>query len=131
MDGMPDTAVSMRLRTPRTALIAVFFLVLCVTPLAGVQLALLSLYLIPIALTAWLWRTGTDVDADAVTLHAVFGSRRVPWEDIAGLSVGRRGELSLALTDGRLLALPLARVRHLAVIARVSGGRLSVTPAAR
>lgn len=125
MQTMPDTGSSVRLRVPRTALIAVFFLFLCVTPLAGVQLALLSLYVVPVGIGAWLLRAGTDIDSEGVTVRALLRSRRVPWDQVSGLSVRRRGELALALTDGRLLALPQARVRHLRLIAAVSGGRIS------
>jgi PH (Pleckstrin Homology) domain-containing protein len=106
-------------------LLVVLFLLICVTPAAFLMLPLLVLYALPLGVLLWIWRSGTDVDADGITVRAIAGSRRVSWNDIAGLSPTGRGDLRAVLADGRLLRLPQARLRHLTVIAAASGGRVS------
>lgn len=114
----------LRLRPPRTSLLAVLFLALCLTPLAAAGVWLLATYVIPLAIALWVLRAGTDVDAEGVTVRVIAGRRRLRWDEIRGLSPGRRGELSLVLADGRLIRMPATRLRHLPLIAEVSGGRV-------
>lgn len=114
-----------RLRPPRTLLLVVLFLLICVTPAAFLWLPLLALYALPLGMLLWIWRSGTDVDADGITVRAIAGRRRVGWDELAGLAPTERGELCAVLSDGRLLRLPQARLRHLKVIAAASGGRIS------
>lgn len=114
----------LRLRTNRTALLAVLFLVFCVTPLAFVRSWLLVLYLAPAFAVLWIYRVGTDIDSDGVTVRALFGVRRVDWDDVRGLSMNGARRVRLVLPDGQLLRMPLVRARDLPAIAVVSGGRV-------
>jgi hypothetical protein len=109
-------------------LLVVIFLLICVTPAAFQWLPLMALYAVPVGVLLWIWRSGTDVDSAGITVRAIAGSRRVSWNDIAGLSPTDRGELRAVLPDGRLLRLPQARLRHLKVIAAASGGHVSADP---
>lgn len=115
----------LRLRPPRTTLLAVFFLALCLTPLAAAGIWLLVTYVIPLAIALWVLRAGTDIDADGVTVRVIAGHRHIAWDGIRGLSPGKRGELSVVLADGRLVRMPATRLRHLPLIAEVSGGRVT------
>ncbi|MGI8868329.1 MAG: PH domain-containing protein [Mycobacteriales bacterium] len=121
MDG---GSPALHLRVSRIALLAVVFLIFCVTPLAGVHLALLSLYAVPLLVAVWLVRTGTDVDRAGVRVRSLLASCQIPWSQIIGFTVHGRGRLALARSDGVLVVMPLARVRDLDAIRRASGGRL-------
>ncbi|HEX3814578.1 MAG TPA: PH domain-containing protein [Mycobacteriales bacterium] len=125
MPGAP-TVNAVKLRPSRAALLVVVFLLFCVTPLAFVRAPLLILYLIPLGMLLWIFRSGTDIDPDGVTVRAVAGRKRLAWSDIQGLSPDSRGELRAVLRDGRLMRLPQARLRHLEVIAAASDGHISV-----
>jgi len=48
----------------------------------------------------------------------------VPWQDVAGLRVGSRGELWLVTTRGTELRLPVVRMRDLERLSAASGGRI-------
>ncbi|MBI3687061.1 MAG: PH domain-containing protein [Actinobacteria bacterium] len=127
---MADAPV-LRIRATRVALLPATFLLICVTPLAGASGWLLPLFAVPAVLLGWVLRAGADVDPDGVTVRALVGSRRVPWDQVAGLSVAPRGQISLALTSGDRLRLPATRPVHLPLIAAASGGRLpELTPTA-
>ncbi len=114
----------LRLRTNRTALLAVLFLLLGVTPLAFVRSWLLVLYLLPVLAALWIWRVGTDVDAGGATVHALLGTRQVAWNDVRGLSLDGTRRVRLVLQDGELLRMPLVRARDLPGVAAASGGRV-------
>lgn len=120
---MPQAAV--RVRTTRSALLVVFFVLLCVSPLALAVPWLAWLFVIPLVLAAWVLRAGVDVDGTGVTIRALFGSRRVPWDDVAGLSVTRRGQVMLVRANGRQVRMPVVRARHLPLLAAASGGRFA------
>lgn len=124
MPGLASDLKIVKLRPPRSWLIVVFFLLVCVTPLAFVRTPLLVLYAIPLGVLLWIFRSGTDIDADGLTVRAVAGKRRIAWDEVQALSPAPRGELRAVLKDGRLLPLPQVRLRHLDLIAAVSGGRV-------
>jgi hypothetical protein len=113
-----------RFRTPRTALIAVAAFAVCVLPLATARPALAVLWVLPAAVAAWVLRTGVDVDPDGLTVRAVAGSRRIGWDDVAGLAADPRGRLSAVLRGGGAVRLPVVRARHLPLLAAASGGRI-------
>ncbi|HEY9388465.1 MAG TPA: PH domain-containing protein [Mycobacteriales bacterium] len=112
-----------RVRMTRSALLVVAFLALCMSPVALARPWLAVVFLVPATLAAWVLRAGVDVDADGVTVRAVLGVRRVGWDDVAGLALTRRGEVRLALRNGRTVRLPVVRTRHLAALSVASGGR--------
>jgi hypothetical protein len=135
MVGVPSTRTTsvVKLRPPRPALLVVLFLLFCVTPLAFVRTPFLLLYAIPLGALLWICRAGTDIDADGVTVRAVAGSRRIAWSEIQALTPTDGGELRAVLRDGRLMRLPQARLRHLALIAAASDGHIATpeTPATK
>jgi Bacterial PH domain len=113
-----------RLRMNRVALLPVVLLVVCVLPLALAASWTLVFLLIPLVAAAYVLRVGVDVGDGGVTVHSLAGSRAVPWEDVAGIRVGERGELWLVTTRGTELRLPVLRARDLPRLAAVSGGRI-------
>jgi hypothetical protein len=115
---------TLQIRASRVSVLPVLFLALCLSPLAVYRPWLLSLFVVPLLLAAWVLRAGLDVDADGVTVHALAGRRRVPWSGVAGLQVRRRGAVNLVLTGGGTLRLPAVRARHLPMIAAASAGHL-------
>jgi hypothetical protein len=127
---MPPTP-ALRLRTTRSALLVAFFLAVCVSPVALAGPALALLFLVPLAFALWVVRSGVDVDTEGVTVRALVGRRRVRWDEVAALRLDRHGGLWLALYNGRMVRLPVARARHLAALSAASGGRFDApTPGA-
>lgn len=111
-------------RLPLTSLLGVFGLIVCVTPVAFGAPGLQVLYLVPVALAAWLVRTRTVVDPEIMVAYRVWGARRIAWSDLAGLRVDERSRVFAVLRAGDEVGLPAVRARHLPVLAAVSGGRL-------
>ena len=114
----------MRIGPPRSALLAVLALAICTLPLATAAPWLAVLWLLPIGAGVWVLRTGVDVDRDGLTVRAVLGSRRVRWDEVAGLRAEPRGQLAAVLRDGGALRLPGVRARHLPLVSAASGGRV-------
>ena len=113
-----------RLRMGRVALLPVVFLAVCVLPLAVAASWTLVFLLVPVLAAAYVLRVGVDVGDDGVTVRSVAGSRSVPWDDVAGIRVGERGDLWLVTARGTELRLPVLRARDLPRLAGVSGGRI-------
>jgi hypothetical protein len=113
-----------RLRMNRVALLPVLFLVVCVLPLALAASWTLVFLLVPVLAAAYVLRVGVDVGDGGVTVRSVAGSRSVPWDDVAGIRVGERGDLWLVTARGTELRLPVLRARDLPRLAAVSGGRI-------
>jgi len=119
-------------RLPRPAYFAVGFLAVGITPIAlysgpaeGAPArisALTLLYLAPVLAAAFIARTRTRVDAAGIRITAVFGSRRLGWEELQGISVIGRS-IYAVLRDGSV-RLPCVRQNDLTAIASVSAGRL-------
>jgi hypothetical protein len=95
-----------------------------VLPLASSAPWLAVLWLLPIGVAAWVVRAGVDVDRDGLTVRAALGSRRLRWDDVAGLRVSDRGRLAAVLREGGAVRLPVLRPRHLPLVAAASGGHL-------
>jgi hypothetical protein len=114
----------LRVRTPRTALMPVLVLAICVLPLASSAPWLAVLWVLPIGVAAWVVRAGVDVDRTGLTVRALLGSRRLPWTEVAGLRVTGRGRLAAVLRGGGAVRLPVLRPRHLPLVAAASGGRV-------
>jgi hypothetical protein len=115
-----------RLRMSRTALLPVAVLAVCAIPLAAAGPWGPLVLLIPVAVAAWVLRVGVDVGEDGVTAQSLLGRRRVPWGELAGIRVARRGELWLVTTGGTEVRLPVMRARDLPRLAELSGGRIEV-----
>jgi hypothetical protein len=128
-------------RLPRSAYLAVLFLLFCAAPLAfaraggdegsevGVTWRVIVLAL-PVIAAVFIWRTATFASAHGLRVRAAFGSRRLGWDELRGLSLSERAVYAVA-TDGGAVRLPCVRVSDLAAIAQVSEGRLPDIPAAR
>jgi hypothetical protein len=111
-------------RLPLTALLAVFGLTVCITPVAFGAPWLQVLYLLPVAIAVWLVRTRTVVDREAVVVHRVLGTQQISWSEMEGLRVDERSRVWAVLRGGKQFMLPAVRVRDLSVVAAASGGRL-------
>ncbi|HZB48734.1 MAG TPA: PH domain-containing protein [Mycobacteriales bacterium] len=120
----PAAPTGVRIRTPRTSLVAVLVLAICVLPLASAAPWLAVLWLLPLVALVWVLRVGVDADPEGLTVRALLGSRRLPWAEVAGLRIGDRGRLAAVLQSGGAVRLPVLRARHLPLVAAVSGGHL-------
>lgn len=110
---------------PTSGLLGVGFLTLCATPVATGAPWLALLYVVPVALAWWILRTRTVVDSERLVTRQVFSSRTIPWSRITSLKLSRRSWVSAVLDDGQTVQLPAIRLRHLPMLAALSGGRLS------
>jgi hypothetical protein len=115
-----------RLRMSRTALLPVAVLTVCAVPLATAGPWGPLVLLVPAAVAAWVLRVGVDVGEDGLTVRSLVGRRRVPWSELAGIRVARRGELWLVTTGGTEVRLPVMRARDLPRLAALSGGRIGI-----
>ena len=66
-------------------------------------------------------RAGVDADPAGLTAHTMLRSRRLSWDDIAGLRI-RRSRIGAVLRNGTTVRLPVLRPRHLSLLAAASGG---------
>jgi membrane protease YdiL (CAAX protease family) len=111
-------------RVPLTALLGVFGLIVCMTPVAFGAPGLQLLYLLPLILAFWVVRTRTVVGSETLTAYRIWGARRIAWSDLVGLRVDDRSRIWAVLHGGDEARLPAVRARHLPVLAAISGGRL-------
>ena len=91
---------------------------------------LMPILLVPIGIFLWALRSGTNADADGLTLRAVFSSRRVPWDAVRELSADQRGHAVALLDDGRAVALPQVKATDLPRLVAASGKPLADEPPA-
>ncbi len=111
-------------RLPLTTLIAIFGLIVCMTPVAFGVPGLQVLYLGPLALAVWLVRTRTVVGPETLVAYRVWGSRRIAWSALAGLRIDKRSRVSAVLRAGDEVKLPTVRVGDLPALVALSQGRL-------
>lgn len=121
MTASEDT--QLRVRIPRINLFAVAVAAVCTVPLAFASPWLAAVWLLPILGGIYVLRTGVDADTTGLTVHTLPRTRRLAWDDIAGLRI-RRARVSAVRRDGTAVRLPVLRPRHLSVLAAASGGRL-------
>lgn len=112
-----------RVRIPRVNLFAVAVAAVCTVPLAFASPWLAAVWLLPVLGGVHVLRSGVDADPSGLTVHTLLRTRRLTWDDIAGLRI-RRSRLAAVRRDGKVVRLPVLRPRHLPVLAAVSGGRL-------
>ncbi|MGH3764668.1 MAG: PH domain-containing protein [Pseudonocardiaceae bacterium] len=117
-----STTVTFRL--PLTALLGVFGLIVCMTPVAFGAPGLQVLYLVPLILAFWVVRTRTVVGPETLVAYRVWGTQRMAWSDLAGLRVDDQSRVWAVRHDGTEVGLPAVRARHIPVLAATSGGRL-------
>jgi Bacterial PH domain len=126
------TALARAFRLQRSAYLGVLFLLFCTVPLAvagsASQLSRpelsprLLLLLLPVVATVFIARTATFVDGQGIRVRAAFGSRRLSWDEVRGLSIAERAVYAVCV-DGSV-RLPCVRVADLAAVAAASNGRL-------
>jgi hypothetical protein len=112
-------------RLPLVALVAVILLAVGATPLAFAVPWLWLVYLVPVGLAWWVLRLRTDADAGGIRVRQVFTSRRLPWDDVAGLRLRGSKRVRAVLHDGAQVTLPNVRAGDVPALALVSGGRLA------
>jgi hypothetical protein len=114
------------MRMSRTMLLPVVLFALCLLPVALLSTWALLVLLVPVLLAAWVLRVGVTVGDDGIAAQTLVGRRRIGWDELAGIRVGRRGELWLVTTRDTELRLPVLRARDLPRLSAVSGGRIDV-----
>jgi Bacterial PH domain len=85
---------------------------------------LVSLLIVPLGVAVWSRVSGTDADESGLTVRAALGRRRIPWSDIAGFVVERRGQVSAQLTSGRAMTLPAVAAEDVPRLVAASGQQL-------
>lgn len=112
-------------RLPSVTLAAVVLLAACATPIAFAAPGLWLIYLVPIALAWLVVRLRTEADASGIVVRQPFGTRRLAWDDVAGLRLRGSAWVRAQLHDGDQVVLPAVRPGDLPALALVSGGRLT------
>jgi hypothetical protein len=79
--------------------------------------------LVPLAVIAWGWRSGVDVDSRGLVVRSMLGRRRYPWTDVDGFTV--RGRAVVAhLVSGGVVSLPAVGRGDLPQLLAAGGQRL-------
>ena len=92
-------------------------------PVATYRWYLTPILLVPLAVLAWGWRAGTDVDERAVSVRALLGTRRLPWSRITALVPA--GQRVIAVLDGGAsVRLPAVRPADLPKLVAASGAEM-------
>ena len=128
----PSRVAERTFRLPRSTYLIVLFLFFGAVPLAftdnGIYQSRATLgpqtlvLLVPIGAALFIARTRTTVGDTGITVRALFGTRRLSWPQVRGLSVQQRSVYAVG-ADGAV-RLPCVRVGDLAAVAKASGGRL-------
>lgn len=100
--------------------VAAIIMMIAGLSLGSWQPALLVLLVIPLAVAIWSWRAGTDVTAEAVTVRAALGQRRVPWAEIAALRPDEQGKVEAVLNSGNRITLTAVPLRDLPNLVKVT-----------
>jgi hypothetical protein len=138
---MSAAAATLVFRLPRSTYLAVLFLLFCAAPLAfsraggdnGGPAGLtwrVVLLAVPVVAAVFIARTATFASSKGLRVRAAFGSRRLGWDELRGLSITQRSVYAVC-ADGGAVRLPCVRVPDLAAIARISEGRLPEIPEAK
>src|SRR5262249_48259030 len=110
-------------RQPAGLAVAGLVAVFGAVPVAATRWYLAPILVVPLAVAAWAWRSGTDADADGVTIRALFGRRRLPWERIAGVAPGVR-RVTAVLAGGTSVRLPAVTPGDLATLLQAGGQKI-------
>jgi hypothetical protein len=82
------------------------------------------LLIIPVLLSALIFRLRTQADDSEVTVRTLLGSQSVRWEDIDGLRFNRGSWARAQLKEGGQLRLPAVTFATLPQLTRASAGRV-------
>ena len=99
----------------KTALAPVLILAFGTVPLAASDRRLLWLLVLPLLCAVWVLRARVVVTPAALEVCNGLGVRRLPWDQVQGYDVPRRGPVRVLSPGGRtpMTALPRARLRDL------------------
>jgi hypothetical protein len=120
-DGVVTASVPLRFRQNGAILVAVLIAFVGTIPVAGANWALAPLFLVPLAIGLWAWRSGTDVDDAGLHVRALLGTRHIAWARVLELAADPRGRVSALLTDGHAIRLTAVRAGDLPALLRASG----------
>jgi hypothetical protein len=123
---MSRATISLR-HSPAISVAAVIMMIAMVS-LATWAPYLLALMVIPLAVAVWAWRSGTDADADGLTVTALFGRRRIPWADVVGFTHTSRRRVAARLASGTSIDLPAVTTDDLPRLVGVAGTELITDP---
>lgn len=98
-------------------------------PVATVRWYLSPILLVPLAVMIWGWRAGTDANRDGLSIRAMFGATRVPWERISGFVPVERRVVAM-LDGGNSVRLPAVSPADLPRLVAASGQELGTAGAA-
>jgi hypothetical protein len=122
----PNDPAAAVFRVPALAVLGVVLLAVCVTPVAFALPGLQLVYLVPVAVAAWVLRRRTVADTDGIRVRYLVGGRTLRWAELAGLLLRDRSVTRAVRTDGGHVTLPCVRYRDLPRLATASGGRLTL-----
>lgn len=111
----------LRVRKSGAVLVAALIGLVGAVPFAGQSWALAPVFLIPLAVLAWAWRSGTDVHPDELRVRALFGGTRVPFSRITELAPDERGRVSALLDNGNVIRLTGVTRDNLPLVLRAAG----------
>lgn len=118
-----STQVKVKFRRSAALAVAAGITVIGAVPLLAESVWFLAVLLVPLAVTIWAWRAGTDVDEAGFTVRALFGSRRFPWAAVDGLVSDEKTVLA-RLANGHLVLLDAVRPADLPRVIKASGKEL-------
>lgn len=114
------------IRLPRLALVGVALLLFGVCfPAISWPAAFGWLFIVPIAVAAWVIRVRTVVGTDGLSMRRIFGSDFVSWDQVRGIHFPDRRWARVVLNDKSEKSLPLVRFDRLPQLAAASGGRIT------
>jgi hypothetical protein len=102
------TEPALRFRHNSAITVAAFVAMIATVSVGSWQPYLLVLLVIPFAFALWGWRSGTDVDADGLTVRAALGQRRLAWDRISELAPAGRQVVAVLTTGGRVVLTAVA-----------------------
>jgi hypothetical protein len=126
-----STSETVRFRYNQAILAAAIIAFIGALPLANARGYLLPVLLVPLAVGLWAWRAGTDADARELRLRALFGQRRIGWDQVVELATDARGRAVARLDDGQQVVLPAVRGDDLPRLVSATGQTLPADPAAQ
>lgn len=128
--GIVPKKPTVKFRHPAALAVAGVVVLISGIPLAATAPWLSPILLVPLVVTVWAWRAGTDADADGLRVRALVGSRQLPWDRVAQLVPTDRRVLA-ELTDGGQLVLSAVTPADLPRLVTASGRTLTGTPDAQ
>ena len=115
---------ALRVRKSGALLVVALIALVGSIPLAGADLRLTPLLLIPLAALFWVLRAGTDVGPAGLRVRALFGSTDIAWSRIDQLAPDGRGRVSALLTDGKMIRLTGVTTANLPAVIAAGGQQL-------